>query len=252
MLLAQSCSYKSKNILFKTPNKLTSEQPVKLFAGSNYKKDSLYKHRIKPGDRILVRFLQNYDLGISGGSQGGGSSKESASEAGYLVNYDSSVTLPLLGRLNLVGMTRLEAARYLEELYQKAGITNPIIDVNISTLYVAVYGEVRSPGLLYLDKENTTLVEVLAKCGGLTEAGKKNRVLIIRKDQVILVNLKSISSAFDKQTYIQDGDIIYVEPYGIKAAMEPITVTANSLVAILQVIQLSFIGIQMYILLNQR
>jgi polysaccharide export outer membrane protein len=251
-MLLQSCGYQKKNILFKTPDKLESSQPVKVFTGSNYKADSLYRHKIKVGDRINIRFLQNYDLG-QGASQSAASSltRDGSSETGYLVNYDSTTTLPLLGRVNLVGMTRLEAARYLEEKYSNAGINNPIIDVNISTLSVAVYGEVNSPGLIQLDKENTSLVEVIAKCGGFKDAGKKNYVQIIRKDQIILVDLKNIYAVHDKRTIIQDGDIIYVQPYGIKAQFEPVTVTASSIIAVLQVVQITFIGIQMYIIFRR-
>lgn len=250
LMLIQSCSYRNKNILFKTPSKLQSSEPVKVFTGSGYKSDSLYKHKIKIGDRIVIRFLQNYDLG-QGAGQSAASSVIDQNE-GYLVNYDSTTTLPLLGRVNLVGMTRPEAARYLEQQYGQTGINNPIIDVNISTLSVAVYGEVTNQGLFKLDKESTTLVEVLAKCGGFKDAGKKNYVQIIRRDQVILVDFKSIYSVHDPRTIIQDGDIIYVQPYGIKAQFEPVIVTATSIISVLQVIQISLIGLQFYFLLAPR
>lgn len=246
IMLMQSCSYKNKNILFKTPSKLKSSQPVKVFTGSNFKSDSLYKHRIKIGDRVVIRFLQNYDLG-QGAAQSAASSVIDQGE-GYLINYDSTTTLPLLGRINLVGMTRPEAAKFLEQKYAQSGINNPIIDINIPTLSVAVYGEVNGPGLIKLDKENTTLVEVLARCGGFKDAGKKNYVQIIRKEQIIMVDFKSIYSVHDTRTIIQDGDIIYVQPYGIKARMEPVSVSTTAILSLLQVIQISMVGFQIYFL----
>lgn len=250
IMLMQSCSYKNKNILFKTPSKLKSSQPVKVFTGSNFKSDSLYKHRIKIGDRVVIRFLQNYDLG-QGSGQSAASSVLDQGE-GYLVNYDSTSTLPLLGKLNLVGMTRPEAAKFLEQKYSQAGINNPIIDVNIPTLSVAVYGEVNGPGLIKLDKENTTLVEVIAKCGGFKDAGKKNYVQIIRKEQIILVDFKSIYSVHDPRTIIQDGDIIYVQPFGIKARFEPVIVTTAAINSIFQILTISLVGFQFYLLLAPR
>ncbi|MFN4972919.1 MAG: polysaccharide biosynthesis/export family protein [Bacteroidota bacterium] len=246
LMLMQSCNYGNNNLLFKTPSKLRSSQPVKVFSGSGYKSDSLYKHKIKIGDRVVINFLQNYDLG-QGASQSAASSVINQGE-GYLINYDSTAILPLLGRVNMVGMTRPEAARFLEKKYSEAGINNPIIDVNIPTLSVAVYGEVPGPGLIKLDKENTSLVEVLAKCGGFKDAGKKNYVQIIRKDQIILVDLKTIYSVHDPRTVVQDGDIIYVQPYGIKARMEPVTVSTTAILSVLQVIQISMIGFQIYFL----
>jgi|JI7StandDraft_1071085.scaffolds.fasta_scaffold94372_2 polysaccharide export outer membrane protein len=177
------------------------------------KKDSLvYKHRIKPDDRIIVNFLNNYDLEKNNLMNTSASDIEQKS---FLVNYDGTVTLPIIGRTMLVGLTRLEAAQTLEKLYSKY-IINPIIDVSIVNLSVSVLGEVKAPGTYRLDKENTNLVEVLAMAGGATEYGKVYCVKIIRGNlkspQIIQVDLSETSSLKQTDIIIQDKDVIYVEP----------------------------------------
>ena len=177
------------------------------------KSDSLvYKHRIKPDDRIIINFLNNYDLEKNNLMSTTAADLEQKS---FLVNYDGTVTLPIIGRTMLVGLTRLEAAQRLETLYSKY-IINPIIDVSIVNLSVSVLGEVKMPGTYKLDKENTNLVEVLAMAGGATEFGKVYKVKIIRGNlkspQIIEVDLGEASSLKRTDIIIQDKDIIYVEP----------------------------------------
>jgi polysaccharide export outer membrane protein len=251
-LVFQSCSYRKKNILFKTPKPLKGTDAVTIFGADGTSKDTVYRHRIKVGDRILIRFLNNYDLGQASGqsaTSAANSQLAGGSGEGYLVNYDSTVTLPLIGQINIVGLTRLEAARKLEGLYSKH-VNNPIIDINISSLSVSVFGEVNSPGKISIDKENTTIIDIIAKAGGLKESSKKNRIQIIRPNEIIIVNMKDIGSTFNPKTVIHDNDIIYVQPYGFKANLEPVASSSQALAPVLTVLQITLLSTQLYLIFN--
>ncbi len=228
VLTVSSCSYRTKDILFKTDKKLTSSKPVAAFGETKNDSAGAYKHRIKPGDRLQIRFLNNYDMGQAAAQSATSMAERNGNDNGYLVNYDSTVTLPLIGRTNLVGMTRLEAAKELENLYSQF-IINPIIDVNIANLSVTILGEVKKPGKVNIDKETTTLIDAVALAGGLTDGGKKNNVKIIRGREVILVNLKNINALYEPGIVLQDNDIIYVEPYRLKALTDPLATTRTFL-----------------------
>jgi polysaccharide export outer membrane protein len=244
ILIASSCSYKKKNILFKTQKKVKTEEAVHILNIDSLRAVSNYKHRIRVGDRIQIRFLNNYDLG-KGSDLTATSSSVKNEEVGYLVNYDSTVTLPLIGHVNIVGKDRLEAATFLETKY--AGfISNPIIDVNIPSLTATVLGEVERPGLVLIDKENTSLAEVIALAGGFKDAGKKNNLKIIRGNEVIIVNMKMIESLKSPDIMIHHNDIVYVEPYGLKAALEPLAGSGAATALVLSVLQITLITIQLY------
>ncbi len=253
LLILASCSYKRKNVLFKTPKKIKTKEAVYVFSPDSNaaKKYDNYRHRIKPGDRVIINFLNNYDIG-SAASQSATSTANygEAASKGYLVNYDSTITLPLIGRANIVGLTRLEAAKRLEQEYGKY-VINPIIEVNIASLSVTVLGEVSSPGKTLLDKENTTLVDVIALSGGLKDPGKKNRIKIIRGKEVILVDLRRIEALGSKAINIQDGDIVYVEPYGYKAQTESLSSVQSTTFIILTISQLTLISIQVLNFINR-
>lgn len=240
-------------MLFKTPKKIKTKEAVYVYSPDSNaaKKYDSYRHRIKPGDRVLVNFLNNYDIGNAANQSATSTANiQGQGERGYLVNYDSTITLPLIGRTNIVGLTRLDAAKKLESDYGKY-IINPIIEVNIASLAVTVLGEVNTPGKVLLDKETTNLVDVIALSGGLKDPGKKNKIKIIRGKEVVLVDLRRIESLHHRAIFIQDGDIIYVEPYGYKAQTEALSsIQATSLVLI-TISQLALISINIINLINR-
>jgi polysaccharide export outer membrane protein len=249
-IIFSSCSYKNKNILFKTDKEVKTNDAVFIINIDSLKAVSNYKHVIKVGDRVLIRFLNNYDIAQSSPAQGGSGGGQQTSEQGYLVNFDSTVTLPLIGRTNIVGKTRLEAASFLEKKYGQY-INNPIIDVNIANLTATVLGEVSRQGLVPIDKEQTTLVELIALAGGILEGGRKDRIKIIRGNQVIHVNLKQIIALQSPDIIIHHNDIVYIEPYNIKARSEPILGSMGILQIVVAVIQLASISLQFYIISAQ-
>jgi polysaccharide export outer membrane protein len=253
LLILASCSYKRKNVLFKTPKKIKTKEAVYVYNtdSNSSKKYDNYRHRIKPGDRVLINFLNNYDIGSAANQSATSTANmQSNAERGYMVNYDSTITLPLIGRTNIVGLTRLEAAKRLEQDYGKY-VINPIIEVNIASLSVTVLGEVSSPGKTLLDKETTTLVDVIALSGGFKDPGKKNRVKIIRGKEVILVDLRRIESLENKAIIIQDGDIVYIEPYGYKAQTEALTAVQSTTFVVLTISQLALLTIQVLNFIKQ-
>jgi len=253
LLVLASCSYKRKNVLFKTPKKIKTREAVYIYSPDSNKAKNYdnYRHRIKPGDRILINFLNNYDIGSAAGQSATSTANtQGNAERGYLVNYDSTITLPLIGRTNIVGLTRLEAAKRLELEYGKY-VINPIIEVNIASLAVTVLGEVGTPGKILLDKENTTLVDVIALSGGIKDVGRKNKIKIIRGNEVIMVDLRDIKALHNNAIKIQDGDIVYVQPFGIKAQTEALNAFQSATFVILTISQLTILTIQIINFANQ-
>lgn len=242
ILLGESCSYKKTNYLLKTQKRIKTKEAVLVVNRTDTSKQ-IYRHRIKVGDRISMRFLNNYDIGSAAG--------QSATtllnvESNYLVNYDSTVVLPLLGRINLVGLTRLEAAIRLEKEYGKY-VINPIIDVNIPSLSVILLGDANSNGKIALDKENTTIVDIIAKAGGIKETGKKRDIKIIRGTEIIVVDLKKIEVLQSPDIVMHDNDIVYVEPYKVKANSEAILTTQPIFGFVLGTVSLAIFVVNIYL-----
>lgn len=208
LMVFSSCSYKPYQTLFEPNGNITSNQPNKFGNAGIYK--------IKPEDVLQVRNLQNLkfileDAGASAPVTGGGSN---ATGQAYPVEQDGTVALPVIGHVPVAGLSRLEAAKAIEDIYRQKLIKDPIIEVKIVNLKVSVFGEVRAPGNYALLKDKTTLIDVLGQAGGITDKGNEKKVKIIRggtdNPQETEVNLSELASLTNPALILQNDDIVYV------------------------------------------
>jgi polysaccharide export outer membrane protein len=205
-----SCSYKQDQLLF--------QQKQGFDTVSTQNAPTLVRYRIQPQDILQIRNLQNisYIIGdapsatTSGGS-GGGSSLQGQD---FQVEEDGSVALPVIGRVQVEGLTRQEASNKIEEMYKKSLLKDPIIELKIINLKITVLGEIKSPGNYQLVKDKTTLIELIGEAGGLTDKANEKNVEIIRGDpahpSVKRIDLSNIRSLSDPAGILQNGDIIYI------------------------------------------
>jgi polysaccharide export outer membrane protein len=210
VLAGSSCSYKQNQVLFERKSSLADSLAKTAPAINPYK--------IAPQDVLQVRNLQSIkyivdDVPTSGGSSSGGNNNAAQGQT-YQVEEDGTVALPVIGRVPVAGLTRLQAARKVEDMYRKALLKDPIIELKIINLKVTVLGEVKTPGNYPLVKDRTKLIEVLGEAGGLTDKANEKLVKIIRgagnNEQTIEVDLGDIASLSNPQTILQNNDIIYI------------------------------------------
>ena len=213
LVIFSSCSYKQDQILFEQRAALADTTPQKKAVNNA-------DYQIKPQDILQVRNLQNmqYIVGDNMPSEGSNSSSGSAANnsAGqtYQVEEDGTVALPVIGRVPVVGLTRIQAAKKIEDLYREKLLKDPIIEVKIVTLKVTVLGEIKTQGNYPLVKDRTTLTEMIGEAGGLTDKANEKDIKIIRGDQshpeVTIIDLGDVRSITNPATVLQNGDIIYV------------------------------------------
>ena len=208
-----SCSYKQDQLLF--------QQKQGFDSISTTTPTSMVHYHIQPQDILQIRNLQNisYIIGdapsattSSGGSASGGGSSLQGQD--FQVEEDGNVALPVIGRVQVAGLTRQEAANKVEELYKKSLLKDPIIELKIVNLKITILGEIKTPGNYQLIKDKTTLIELIGEAGGLTDKANETNVEIIRGDpahpNVIRIDLSNIKSLSNPNGILQNGDIIYV------------------------------------------
>lgn len=208
LLFCTSCSDKQYQTLFLEQKSLSDTAARQ----ADYKK---IEYRIKSQDILQVRNLQdikyiaNEAVAVSNGISNSPSQGQE-----FQVQDDGTVALPELGHIQVVGLTRGEAQKLIEDQYRKTLLKDPIIDLKIINLKVTVLGEIKSQGNYVLTKDRTTLIEVIGQAGGLTDKGNEKDIKIIRgteqNPKVIDVDLSSLGAVNDPKTILQSGDIIYV------------------------------------------
>ena len=208
VLILSSCSYKQNQILFEKKSEHTDSSAVITTRNSN----SSYK--ISPQDILQIRNLQNIKYIVEDASSGAGSGGGSSQGQTYQVEDDGTVALPVIGRVQVEGLSRVEAAKVIEDLYKKELLKDPIIEVKIINLKVTLLGEVKSPGNFPLVKDRTTLVDLLGQAGGLTERANERSVEIIRGGDknlaVTYIDLRDINTITDPRTILHNNDVIVV------------------------------------------
>jgi len=178
-----------------------------------------------PGDSLDLRFLAATEL----------------SGAVSLLS-DGTASLPLLGNVRLTGLTLSQASQWLEKLYKRQ-LLRPELQLSVATprpLRVALVGQVSHPGLYTLlptgnesrgDVAVTnaglpTLVDAIAKAGGITAVADLRSVMLQRRlpgeagaYKRTRLNLLALIFEGDQQQnpLLFDGDTIRIE-----AAAEPV------------------------------
>jgi polysaccharide biosynthesis/export protein len=178
-----------------------------------------------PGDSLDLRFLAATEL----------------SGAVSLLS-DGTASLPLLGNVRLTGLTLSQASQWLEKLYKRQ-LLRPELQLSVATprpLRVALVGQVSHPGLYTLSPTGNesrgdvavtnaglpTLVDAIAKAGGITAVADLRSVMLQRRlpgeagaYKRTRLNLLALIFEGDQQQnpLLFDGDTIRIE-----AAAEPV------------------------------
>lgn len=133
----------------------------------------------------------------------------------YTVDAQGNITLPMLGKVKVVGLTRVEAIEKLRsELSQY--IKDPGVNMNFNNFRVSVLGEVARPGSFILPTERATVLEALGMAGDLTIRGVRHNVMLIREidgqKTTHRLDLTKESTLNSPYYYLAQNDVIYVEP----------------------------------------
>ena len=136
---------------------------------------------------------------------------------GYLVDKQGFIDFPILGKLMVEGMTRQELVDHIKGLLETENyIKDPIVSVQFLNFKVSVLGEVARPGSFTISGDRVTLLEALSLAGDMSIYGRRDRVLVIREfngeRQMRYLDLRNKELFNTPYYYLQQNDIVYVEP----------------------------------------
>jgi polysaccharide export outer membrane protein len=146
---------------------------------------------------------------------------------GYLVDKKGNIDFPQLGELHVEGKTRVETADFIKKMLIDKGLLNdPVITVQFLNFKVSVLGEVNRPGTFDVGTDRITIFEALSQAGDMTIYGKRDCVKVIREDNgkrtVAVLDLRGPDILNSPYYYLQQNDIVYVEPNNAKAGQADI------------------------------
>ena len=163
------------------------------------------EYYMRPGDELNIVVTQQQDLGNS-----------STNQSPFVVRPDGNVSFPLVGEIHAEGMTVSQFTNVLQQGLSRY-IVDPDVSVNISKLgrvRVYVFGEVRKPGAVELEKGHT-VIDAIGAAQGFTRDTAKKKIFLIHQDQpksLIPINLNNMLKTGDmsQNVTLREGDILYL------------------------------------------
>lgn len=198
---------------FQTQNFILDElksSEIKIF-GSEFFRDNL----ISSGSARLVD--SNYLIGPGDVFEIIISGSNPVLQSRFMVNQNGSIFVPSAGEINILGMPFILASEKIKNRIIESRVTQNIAInlVETKNVQVYVYGESNKPNK-YSIRSNSTIIDVIAMSGGISDLGSYRIIEHVRDDRVVatfdlydyLVNGRSLVG----YTFL-DGDLIFVRPY---------------------------------------
>ena len=224
-VLAGCASQKQISYLQDVPDdyrqKITQDYDLKIHP------DDLLSIMVNSKDPELAQMFNlpmvSYQIANSNTGYAGGQNRV----LGYLVDKEGYIDFPQLGVIRVQGMTRTELTKYIKnQLIEKGLMKDPIVTIQFLNFKVSVLGEVNLPGTFEITSDRITLLDALSLAGDLTVYGQRENVKVIREENgervVASLDLRNKDLLSSPYYYLQQNDVVYVEPNKVKAGQREI------------------------------
>lgn len=209
MAVFSSCRIYHSNRMFKTDQEIFVDSIQKILAQADL------NYKIKPNDVLGLQVYTNsgeraidpdYELRKQQNIQNIDPPK-------YLVKANGYVLLPMVGEIQLEGLTLYQADTLLAAEYSKF-YNSAFVLTKLLNRRVIVIGP-EGGKVVPLENENTNLIEAIALYGGINEYGKAFNIRLIRGNlnnpQVEIVDLSTIEGMKKANLNLLPNDIVYIE-----------------------------------------
>lgn len=137
---------------------------------------------------------------------------------GYLVDVNGDIQFPILGKMHVQGLTRLQLQDTIKSKLVEGGhMKDPLVDVRFNSFRVFVLGTADGGKVLNITNERCTFLEALAMMGGLNKFSRRDRIAVMRvvDGEVVTHYLDPRSSkVFDDPFFLlQQNDIIVTRSF---------------------------------------
>lgn len=144
-----------------------------------------------------------------------GNNNSSTLTQGYLVDEQGFINFPVLGKLEVAGKTTAAVRENITNRL-KEYLKEPMVSLRFLNFRVTVVGEVNRPITFAVSSERINVLEALGMAGDMTAFGKRDNVLVIREEagtrSLTRLNLNSRAVLQSPYFYLQQNDVVYVEP----------------------------------------
>ena len=220
-LLVSSCAT-TKDIAYFQNKLINQPEKIDKHAGIVIQPKDMISIVVSSRNPELVAMFNLPVITYQAGSETVGTSAYNQRLMGYVVDEQGFIDFPVLGKLNVAGKTRWELADMIKnKLISEGYLTDAVVNVEFMNFKVSVMGEVTSPGTFDIEGDKVTVLQALSLARDLTIFGRRDNVCVIREKDgqrtMYEINLTDVDLFKSPAYYLQQNDIVYVQPNDIKA-----------------------------------
>ena len=142
----------------------------------------------------------------------------------YLIDQAGNIDFPVIGRIHVAGKSKMEVEHLIQELLYPEYLNElPQVTVWIQNFSISVLGDVNRPGLFTIENERVSILDAIALAGDLAinSDGTKS---------IARINLNDKNLISSPYFYLQQNDVLYVQPNKSKANSAVVVPPTTSLI----------------------
>ena len=216
VLLLGSCGGSKEIVYFQNVDGVNLEESKGLYEAKIMPKDQLSITVVTTDPAAAAPF--NLTVGNSVGTKG--QLAQGANLQNYLVDNNGDIEFPVIGKIHVGGLNKNQCQDLIKSKISGylAASENPI-----ASYQVTVLGEVSKPPVRPVTSEKMSILEALAQAGDLTIYGRRDNVMLLRENpdgrkEAHRIDLRDANLINSPYYYLQQNDVIYVEPNKAKAS----------------------------------
>jgi polysaccharide export outer membrane protein len=215
MLLAFSCKPKS-NMIYMSNNNFEQEVSQARYEGLHIQEGDMLEIIVTALDDLAVKPFNRTTMQRTG-DEGNAGGNVRLGDNQYQVTSEGYIIFPVLGNIYCKGMTKQQLKAELDNRL-KQYLVDPVVTVRHTNFNISVLGDVGSPGQKTSPTEKLNIFQALALAGDMRDSANRTQVKLIRyseesgKDVTYMLDLSEASVVNSPYYYLQQNDILYIEP----------------------------------------
>lgn len=153
------------------------------------------------------------------GSEQSNRSSDNLNQYTYLVDREGNINFPIIGKIHVAGLTRLELAAKLEDMISKY-VDNPLVNVQLLNFKITLMGDVTQPGSYEIKNDRVSILDAIGLAGDLQLTANRKNILVIRDNngtkETCRLDITDPAIFASPYFYLKQNDVVYVEPTKIK------------------------------------
>ncbi|WP_312194628.1 polysaccharide biosynthesis/export family protein [Epilithonimonas vandammei] len=215
MSLVTSCKPK-QNMIYMSNNNFQQEVSQARYEGLRIQEGDMLEIIVTALDDLAVKPFNRTTMQKTG-EEGNAGGNARLGDNQYQVTSDGYIPFPVLGNVYCKGMTKQQLKTELDSRL-KQYLTDPVVTVRHLNFNISILGDVGSPGQKTSPTEKLNVFQALALAGDMRDSANRTNVKLIRyseesgKDITYTLDLSEASIVNSPYYYLQQNDILYVEP----------------------------------------